>query len=81
MDNMKEVFPSSPQVVYCEDPYQAALDANALLVITDWAEFRTLDLARIKDLMANPIIVDGRNMFEPGSVRKLGFEYYSVGRK
>jgi UDPglucose 6-dehydrogenase len=81
MENMKEVFPSSPQVVYCEDPYQAALDANALLVITDWAEFRTLDLARIKDLMANPIIVDGRNMFEPGSVRRLGFEYYSVGRK
>jgi len=81
MDNMKEVFPASPQVVYCEDPFQAALDANALLVITEWAEFRTLDLARIKDLMANPIIVDGRNMFEPGSVRKLGFEYYSVGRK
>ncbi|MCJ7644646.1 MAG: UDP-glucose/GDP-mannose dehydrogenase family protein [Candidatus Aminicenantes bacterium] len=81
MDNMKEVFPGSPQVVYCEDPFQAALDANALLVITEWAEFRTLDLARIKDIMANPIIVDGRNMFEPGSVRKLGFEYYSVGRK
>jgi UDPglucose 6-dehydrogenase len=81
MDNMKEVFPASSQVVYCEDPFQAALDANALLVITEWAEFRTLDLARIKDIMANPIIVDGRNMFEPGSVRKLGFEYYSVGRK
>jgi UDPglucose 6-dehydrogenase len=56
-------------------------DANALLVITEWAEFRTLDLARIKDIMANPIIVDGRNMFEPRSVRNLGFEYYSVGRK
>ncbi|TRZ90270.1 UDP-glucose/GDP-mannose dehydrogenase family protein [bacterium] len=81
MDNMKEVFPASPQVVYCEDPFQAVQDANALLVITEWAEFRTLDLARIKDIMANPIIVDGRNMFEQGSVRKLGFEYYSVGRK
>jgi UDPglucose 6-dehydrogenase len=81
MDNMKEVFPASPQVVYCEDPFQAVLDANALLFLTEWAEFRTLDLARIKDLMANPIIVDGRNMFEPEPVRKLGFEYYSVGRK
>lgn len=81
MNNMKEIFPSSPQVIYCDDPFQAALDANALLIITEWAEFRALDLARIKDLMANPIIIDGRNLFEPDSVRKLGFEYYSVGRK
>ncbi len=81
MNSMKEIFPQSTQVVYCDDPFQAAQDANALLIITEWAEFRTLDLARIKDLMANPIIVDGRNLFEPGSVRKLGFEYYSVGRK
>ena len=81
MENMKEVFPASPHVVYCADPFQAVQDANALLVITEWAEFRTLDLARIKDIMANPIIVDGRNMFEQGSVRKLGYEYYSVGRK
>ena len=81
MDKMKHVFPESPQVVYCTDPFQAAQDANALLVITEWPEFRTLDLARIKKLMADPIIIDGRNMFKPGSVRKLGFTYDSVGRK
>jgi UDPglucose 6-dehydrogenase len=81
MDNMKDVFPPSPQVAYCEGPYQAAQDANALLIVTEWEEFRALDLARTKELMANPIIVDGRNMFDPAAVRKLGFEYYSVGRK
>ncbi|HEX2694219.1 MAG TPA: UDP-glucose/GDP-mannose dehydrogenase family protein [Acidobacteriota bacterium] len=81
MDNMKEVFPPSPQVTYCEGPYQAAQDANALLVVTEWEEFRALDLARTRDLMANFIIVDGRNMFDPVVVRGLGFEYYSVGRK
>ncbi len=81
MDNMKEVFPPSAQVDYCEGPYQAVQDANALLVVTEWAEFRALDLARLRELMANPIIIDGRNMFDPAAVRGLGFEYCSVGRK
>jgi UDPglucose 6-dehydrogenase len=81
MDNMKEVFPPSPQINYCEGPYQAARDADALLVVTEWEEFRALDLARVRELMANPIIVDGRNMFDPAAVRTLGFEYCSVGRK
>jgi UDPglucose 6-dehydrogenase len=79
--NMKEIFPESAGVAYCPDPYRAAEGANALLVVTEWDEFRVLDLARIKGLMANPIIVDGRNIFEPNDVRKLGFEYYCVGRK
>jgi len=81
MDNMKEIFPPSAQVAYCEGPYQAAQDANALLVVTEWEEFRALDLGRVRELMANPIIVDGRNMFDPVAVRGLGFEYYPVGRK
>jgi len=81
MDCMKRVFPESASVVYCGDGYEAAEEANALLLTTEWAEFADLDLGRIKDLMANPIIVDGRNLFAPGKVRELGFEYYSVGRK
>jgi UDPglucose 6-dehydrogenase len=80
-DNMKEIFPPSGTIVYCKDPYEAAEEANALLVVTEWEEFRAFDLGRVRELMANPIIVDGRNMFDPAAVRTLGFEYYSVGRK
>jgi UDPglucose 6-dehydrogenase len=81
MDNMKEVFPESAEITYCCDAYQASEDANAILVVTEWEEFRALDFGRIKGLMANPIIVDGRNLFDPAAIRKLGFEYYSIGRK
>jgi UDPglucose 6-dehydrogenase len=78
---MKEIFPPSETIVYCRDPYEAAGEASALLVVTEWEEFRRLDLGRIRELMANPIIVDGRNIFSPAEVRGLGFEYYSVGRR
>jgi len=82
MDNMKEVFPEQPpQIFYVNSPYEAAEGAAALLIITEWDEFKGLDLEKIKDVMANPIIIDGRNIFEPEDVRSLGFEYYSVGRK
>ncbi|MFQ6108560.1 MAG: UDP-glucose dehydrogenase family protein [Candidatus Aminicenantales bacterium] len=82
MENMKSVFPEDPpQISYTRSPYEAAEGVNALLLITEWEEFRDLDLKRVKSLMENPIIVDGRNIFEPEAVRKLGFEYYSIGRK
>jgi len=81
-ENMKELFPEYlPRVVYCDSPYQAASGTNALLIITEWKEFLDLDLKKLKDVMANPIIIDGRNIFDSTSVKKLGFEYYSVGRK
>jgi len=80
--NMKELFPEDGQAVsYVASPYQAAQDAHILLVLTEWEEFRTLDLARVKTLMANPILIDGRNVFDPAAVRALGFEYASIGRK
>jgi len=70
----------SDKVVYAESPYEAVKDTNALLIITEWDEFRCLDLKKIKELMANPILIDGRNIYAPEEVRKLGFEYYSIGR-
>jgi len=80
-DNMKTVFPDKePQIQYTSSPYEAAEDANALLIVTEWDEFKDLDLKKIKEVMANPIIVDGRNLFNPDVVRTLGFEYYSIGR-
>ncbi|NQT81363.1 MAG: UDP-glucose/GDP-mannose dehydrogenase family protein [Candidatus Aminicenantes bacterium] len=82
MENVKKVFPEKPsQISYAKSPYEAAEKANVLLIITEWDEFRELDLNKIKEVMANSIIVDGRNIFEPAKVRELGFEYYSFGRK
>lgn len=67
-------------VVYCKSPYEVAKDADCLLVITEWNEFRQLDLAKIKKLMRKPVIMDGRNIYEPEKMKSLGFEYYGVGR-
>jgi len=80
--NMREVFPEDgARVTYCQTPYEAASGANALLVCTEWKEFLDLDLAKVRDLMANLIIIDGRNIYAPEAVRAFGFEYYSIGRK
>ena len=68
-------------VNYCSNSYDAVKDANALLVLTEWDEFRNVDLERVKSLMKQPILYDGRNLFDPGKVRDLGFTYMSVGRK
>lgn len=82
IDNMREIFPEQkPQLLYAESPYEAVKGAHAMLIITEWEEFEKLDFTKVKELMANPIIIDGRNLFEPEHLRKLGFEYYSIGRK
>ncbi len=82
VDNMKEIFKEQPPSIrYSSSPYEAAADANALLIVTEWDEYKNLDLEKIKELLANPIIVDGRNSFDPEQMRNMGFEYYSIGRK
>ena len=81
-ENMKVLFPPEPgRLDYFDSPYPAAEGANALLLLTEWEEFARLDLAKLKETMTNPIIVDGRNVFSPAALRELGFEYYSIGRK
>jgi UDPglucose 6-dehydrogenase len=67
-------------IQYCKDPYALATGADALLVVTEWDEFRQLDLDRIKSLMRRPVIVDGRNIFDPKTMRERGFVYRGVGR-
>jgi UDPglucose 6-dehydrogenase len=82
MTHMKFLFPEDPpRLVYTENPYDAIREANATLIITEWDEIKNLDLQQVKDLMDNPILIDGRNIFDPDGVREMGFEYYSVGRK
>ena len=81
-ENMKLLFAPEPgRLEYFASPYSAAEGTNALLLLTEWEELANLDLAKLKGTMANPIIVDGRNVFSPAALRKLGFEYYSIGRK
>lgn len=67
-------------VGFCNDPYQAAKNSDCLLIMTEWDEFKKLDLIKIKKLLRQPIIIDGRNMFDPVAMKKLGFVYKCVGR-
>jgi UDPglucose 6-dehydrogenase len=69
-----------PWVTYCATPYDVAKGADALLVVTEWNEFKQLDMARVRDLMRAPVLLDGRNIYEPSEMRRLGFRYYGVGR-
>jgi UDPglucose 6-dehydrogenase len=63
------------------DPYEAATDADCIVVCTDWEEFRALDLETIKRAMTYPVVVDGRNLFDPAAMTDLGFAYYPTGRR
>jgi len=70
-----------PEVEYLKDAYQVAAGADALVLVTEWNEFRHLDMARVKQLMRRPVIVDGRNIYDPAAMRGLGFTYRGVGRE
>jgi UDPglucose 6-dehydrogenase len=78
MTNAREVLPDS--VVYCDDAYDAVEGADALVLVTEWNQFRSLDLGKIKAAMCQPVMVDLRNVYEPAKVREQGFTYDSVGR-
>jgi UDPglucose 6-dehydrogenase len=78
MSNAKRVLLDG--VTFCRDAYGAARRADALAVLTEWNEFRSLDLTRVRQLMRRPVIVDGRNIWEPAEMRELGFKYKGVGR-
>lgn len=65
---------------YAENVYEVAKDADLLIVLTEWNEFKEIDLEKIKSLMKNPAIIDGRNVYDPEYVKKLGFVYQGVGR-
>jgi len=80
VENFKRIFVEGEDLKYFHDKYKAVEGAEALLILTEWDEFKRANLERVKGLMELPIIVDGRNVFDPEEVRKLGFEYYSMGR-
>jgi UDPglucose 6-dehydrogenase len=78
-ENARKLLP--PGVIYCASPYEAAEKADALALLTEWNEFKFLNLERLRSLMRRPVIFDGRNLYEPERMRRVGFEYYSIGRK
>ena len=80
IDRSREALPPGPKLEYVNDAYAAAEDSDALLILTDWREFTKLDLDRVRTTLRYPILVDGRNMFEPADVAARGLTYYSVGR-
>ncbi len=69
-----------PNIQYCKDAYEAVKDADALIIVTDWDEFHKVDWGRIWSVMEQPLIVDGRNMFNPEELSGHGFRYVSIGR-
>jgi len=70
----------NPDLVICNDPYEVAAEVECLILVTEWNEFKHLDMRRVKELMAGNLLVDGRNLWEPADMAALGFEYHGVGR-
>ncbi|HLQ14044.1 MAG TPA: UDP-glucose/GDP-mannose dehydrogenase family protein [Steroidobacteraceae bacterium] len=80
LDEARRLWDSSEGVTLCDNAYEAATGAEALLIVTEWQEFRSPDFERLKQLMATPRIFDGRNLYDPALLARLGFEYAAVGR-
>jgi len=77
MENTKNIF---PDIIYCSDPYSVAKNADALVIVTEWNQFRNLDIEKIKNLMKGNLFFDFRNIYDPHKIRQLGFKYFCVGR-
>lgn len=78
VNNAKKILPK--EVIFTTDPYNALSNSQALLLITEWNEFKELDLEKVKKIMAKPVIIDGRNIYDPQKVKLLGFTYQGIGR-
>jgi len=79
MDNARALVPE--RVTFSDSAYAAAEGADAVALITEWNEFKYLNLERLRGLLRRPLIFDARNLDEPERMRRRGFEYYSIGRK
>ena len=79
-EGMKEAQKYLKDVTWCQDEYDCAANADAVVILTEWNRFRALDLARLKSLLKHPLMVDLRNVYAPGMMLQAGFSYYSIGR-
>jgi UDPglucose 6-dehydrogenase len=80
MDEARRVFGSTERLAYAASPMDAALGADALVVVTEWQEFRSPDFSELKRTLRQPLLFDGRNLFDPRQVRAAGLEYFGIGR-
>ncbi len=78
IENVRRIY--GERISYCEDSYDAVQGADALVITTEWNEFRVLDLDRVKKLLRSPILLDCRNIYQPETMEKMGFRYHSFGR-
>jgi len=78
MENTKKIFPN---ITYCGNPYEAVRDADALIICTEWDEFRQADREKVKKLMKHHFVFDGRNIWDPAEMNEMGFRYFGIGRK
>ncbi len=77
MENAKRMLRG---VVYCKDAYAACKGSDCLVILTEWDEFKEIDMAKVKKILKQPVVVDGRNIYDPKKMRALGFRYFSIGR-
>lgn len=77
MDKTRETF---PDITYCKNAYETACDADALVVVTEWNEFKFLNMERIRETMQGNVLFDGRNIYDPLRMKRLGFDYHCIGR-
>lgn len=80
MREAQRIYGDRKNLLYAESPKEALSNADALIIVTEWKEFKSPDFHQIKAHLKNPVIFDGRNLFEPATIKALGFEYYGIGR-
>ncbi|MFC1611014.1 UDP binding domain-containing protein, partial [Myxococcota bacterium] len=80
ISNAKAALANNGRVAFAEGPYDAAEGADALVLVTEWGVFRSLDFQRVRSCMKQPILFDGRNQYDPRKMREMGFTYYCIGR-
>jgi UDPglucose 6-dehydrogenase len=80
MDECRRIYGERDDLVYCEDQMQALEGADALAVVTEWQLFRSPDFSQIKQMLKQPLIFDGRNIYDPPQMKRDGFTYYAIGR-
>ena len=80
MEEAARIYPDQDGLELCESAFAALQGADALVIVTEWQEFRSPDFDQVKETLADPVIFDGRNLFDPGLLQTLGIRYYAIGR-
>ncbi len=79
LETARELY--GDRVYYARDPYDAVAGADALVIVTEWLVYRNPDFARVKAHLTRPLILDGRNLYDPERMTRMGFEYHGIGRR